>query len=232
MSVTKPTVFLFVAFLLGRAATASELALPAEMRLEALPLCAPDGKDDSTTPAKVALGRILFFDPILSATKDVACATCHHPRFGWGDGRATPIGVGGSGLGPERKFLTGNPFPSISRNALTLLNVGFNGLLAGMKLAPATVPMFWDSRVAGLENQVLVPIRAREEMRGDVCAEDAAVDQAIRRVRAVSEYRELFRAAFRQPQTESVTAARLPSFAAASAMASPACRDQSSAGCR
>ena len=81
---------------------------------------APDPEDNPITPAKVALGRLLFFDPILSATKDVACATCHHPRFGWGDGRATPIGANGSGLGPERKFLVPTPLAPLPRNAPTL----------------------------------------------------------------------------------------------------------------
>ena len=38
--------------------------------------------------AAVALGRLLFFDPVLSGEKDIACATCHQPSFAWADGRA------------------------------------------------------------------------------------------------------------------------------------------------
>ena len=47
---------------------------------------------------KVELGRLLFFDPILSQNNDMACASCHQP------GRAaTPVGVAdrGSGASPR-----------------------------------------------------------------------------------------------------------------------------------
>ena len=55
-------------------------------------------------PAKVALGRVLFFDKILSGNKDVSCATCHHLGLRSGDSLALSIGVGGSGLGLWRKM--------------------------------------------------------------------------------------------------------------------------------
>ncbi|MSU36183.1 MAG: cytochrome-c peroxidase [Pedosphaera sp.] len=185
------------------------------MRLEALPGRAPEPTGNPITPAKSALGRLLFFDPILSGSKDVACATCHHPRFAWGDGRATSIGVGGSGIGPQRKFLASNPLPLIPRNAPTLLNVGFNGFVAGGRPGAAAEPMFWDARVTGLEKQVLVPIRSREEMRGDACTEADAVEQALGRIRAIAEYRELFGVAFESSPDQSVTAARLAQAIAA-----------------
>ena len=51
----------------------------AQARLEALPLERPAPADNPTTPERVALGRLLFWDPILSGSRDVACATCHHP---------------------------------------------------------------------------------------------------------------------------------------------------------
>src|SRR5436189_6294024 len=56
-----------------------------------LPLVAPAPSDNPTTPAKVALGRLLFWDPILSGAGDTACATCHHPSQGYADGRQLPI---------------------------------------------------------------------------------------------------------------------------------------------
>ncbi len=180
-----------------------------EMRLEPLPARAPEPKDNPSTSAKAALGRLLFFDPILSATKDVACATCHHPRLGWSDGRATPIGIGGIGLGSERILSAPNSIPPITRNVPTLLNVGFNAQVAGSKSDPALAPMFWDSRVASLERQALEPIKMREEMRGDSCRDFEAIEQAIRRVAAISEYRELFSTAFNLPQNGAVTAAHL-----------------------
>lgn len=200
---------LFAAFLSDCAALAAEQAVPPEMRLEALPQRAPEPEDNLATPAKIELGRLLFFDPILSATKDVSCATCHHPRFGWGDGRSTPIGVGGSGLGPERKILAANRFAPLTRNAPTLLNVGFNGLVSGAKPDTATAPMFWDARVQSLEKQVLVPIRSREEMRGDACGEADAVEQALGFGRAIVAYRDLFNNAFGHPQSDAVTAGHL-----------------------
>ena len=188
---------------------AAELAIPPEARLEALPARAPEPRDNPATAAKVSLGRLLFFDPILSATRDVACATCHHPRFGWGDGRATPIGAGGSGLGPERNFLAANPLAPLQRNAPTLLNVGFNGVVAGVRPDAASAPMFWDARVQSLEKQALVPIRSRDEMRGDACAEADAIGQAVGRVRKIDEYRKRFSEAFGQAQSEAVTAGNL-----------------------
>jgi cytochrome c peroxidase len=179
------------------------------MRLEALPARAPEPRDNPATPSKVRLGRLLFFDPILSATKDVACATCHHPRFGWGDGRATPIGAGGGGLGPERKILAVNSLAPLPRNTPALLNVGFNGVVAGVRADAGAAPMFWDARVRGLEKQVFVPIRSRDEMRGDACAEADAVEQAVGRVRAIGEYRDQFSEAFGEAQGGAVTAGNL-----------------------
>jgi cytochrome c peroxidase len=185
------------------------------MRLEALPTRAPEPDGNRGTPDKAALGRLLFFDPILSATKDVSCATCHHPRFGWGDGRATPIGAGGSGLGPGRRFLAANPLAPLARNAPTMLNVGFNGLVAGARPDPAGAPMFWDARVRSLENQVVVPLRSRDEMRGDACPEGEAVREAVERVKAIREYRERFGKAFGQPEGVAVTAGHLAAAIAA-----------------
>ena len=52
--------------------------------------------------AKVELGRMLFYDKILSGNKDISCASCHHPKLHSGDALALPTGVGGTGLGEER----------------------------------------------------------------------------------------------------------------------------------
>ena len=56
--------------------------LRADRRFAALPAAAKAPADNPSTPEKVALGRLLFWDPLLSGRQDVACATCHHPRFG------------------------------------------------------------------------------------------------------------------------------------------------------
>lgn len=165
--------------------------LPVEMKLEALPQNAPAPTDNAMTGPKVALGRLLFFDPILSATQKVACATCHHPSLGWADGRATPIGIGGAGLGPSRVRRDVVAMAALLRNAPSLLNVGFNGLVAGHPLDPRAAPMFWDGREQGLEAQVLHPIGAGAEMRGDTMA-TASMAEAVARVATVPEYRRLF----------------------------------------
>lgn len=160
-----------------------------DTRLAALPKSAALPQD---TTEKVKLGRLLFFAPILSATRDVACATCHHPRFGWADGRATPLGVHATGLGPERKLLEKMDASTLTRNTPSILNAAFNGLRLDQAHDPLKAPMFWDNRVESLEAQVLVPIRSREEMRGDACTEAEAVPQMIERLRGVPDYVRLF----------------------------------------
>lgn len=166
----------------------AEVALP-DQRVGALP---PSAALPGDTAEAVALGRLLFFDPILSATREVACATCHHPRHGWADDRATSLGVHGIGIGPKRRLVEGASFLPMQRNAPTVLNAAFNGLALGQMHDPAKVPMFWDNRVEGLEAQVLGPIRAREEMRGESIAEADAVPEMLRRLQAVPEYGRLF----------------------------------------
>ena len=71
--------------------------------LGALPANALDPADNPRTEAKVELGRLLFWDPVLSGDRDVACATCQHPDFAYADGRAMSVGVAGKGLGPARR---------------------------------------------------------------------------------------------------------------------------------
>ena len=128
-------------------------------------------------PVKVELGRLLFFDKLLSGNKDVSCATCHHPTEGSADGLPLSIGVGGEGLGSTRKM--GYDRDRIPRNAPDVFNRG----------AAEWHTMFWDNRVSGsveegfdtpadeklpggLENilavQAMFPVTSREEMRGEI----------------------------------------------------------------
>jgi len=89
-------------------------------------------------PARVALGNLLFYDPILSGNRTVACATCHHPRFATSDGVSLGIGDGGIGLGPDRRADPANlPERRIPRNAPALFNLG----------APEFQVMFHDGRL-------------------------------------------------------------------------------------
>jgi len=161
----------------------------------ALPAHVESPADNPTTPEKVALGRLLFWDPILSGSLDIACATCHHPDFGYTDGRDLPIGTGGRGVGPNRIF-PGGTAPLVKRNSQTILNVAFNGIDRDGHDDPAAAPMFWDARAHGLEAQALVPIESFEEMRGLRVPEGRGVAEAVRRVSRVKEYQSLFARAF------------------------------------
>ena len=79
---------------------------------------------------QAALGHHLFYDPILSGNRNIACAHCHHPDFGTGDGLSLGIGEGGRGLGPERTAGIGaDRVPKrIPRNASGLWNLGARDL--------------------------------------------------------------------------------------------------------
>jgi cytochrome c peroxidase len=175
--------------------TAAQPAPPPTSPFAALPLTIESPAGNPSTPEKVALGRLLFWDPILSGGQDIACATCHHPSFGYSDGRDLPIGTGGRGTGPARTY-PGGSGPLVKRNSQTILNVAFNGIDALGHVDPARAPMFWDSRVHGLEAQALVPIDSLEEMRGERDAGGHGVPAAVARLARVHEYRTLFQRAF------------------------------------
>ena len=126
-------------------------------------------------PTAVALGKALFFDKELSGSRDISCATCHHPQHSSHDDLSLSIGVGGTGLGPDREL--GEARPLIPRNAPEIFNRG----------AADVHTMFWDGRVEvrpdgsiespadeelpeGLNNlvavQAMFPVTSRAEMRG------------------------------------------------------------------
>lgn len=144
----------------------------------------------------ITLGRLLFWDPILSGEKDVACATCHHPDFGYSDGRQLPIGVGGVGLGPARVDGTNNDIGLVGRNSPTIINTNFNGISANGNFDPATAPMFWDNRTLSLEAQALGPLLSFEEMRGHAFGEAVALDSIVNRLQNIGQYNTLFTDAF------------------------------------
>lgn len=104
---------------------------------------APDAPGNPGTPAKVELGKALFFDPRLSGNGTLSCASCHNPALGWSDGQKTGVGINGTVLG---------------RATPTILNVAYN------------TQFMWDGRMKSLEDQVLGPMKAPEEMRTDLTA--------------------------------------------------------------
>ena len=156
--------------------------------------------DNPSSLAKVELGRLLFWDPILSGNKDVACATCHHPDFGYAENLDISVGVNGVGLGSTRHFNQGNSIPFVQRNSQSVLNTAFNGIDEQGDYDPQTAPMFWDLRAKGLEEQALMPILTYEEMRGDDYAEDEILDEVVARLKRISEYQTLFAEAFGEQQ--------------------------------
>lgn len=145
---------------------------------------------------RVDLGKLLYWDPILSGHKDVACATCHHPDFGYADGRDLPIGVGGTGLGPDRQSNPELDIPVVGRNAPTVLNTFFNGTTIAGTVPQEQAPMFWDNRMMSLENQALGPPHSFNEMRGHAYLEEATLDSIVARLEKIDDYRRRFRDAF------------------------------------
>ncbi|MEX0361163.1 MAG: cytochrome-c peroxidase, partial [Allomuricauda sp.] len=51
----------------------------------ALPQEVPTPEDNPSSEDKEILGKLLFYDPILSGDKDISCATCHHPEMGYAE---------------------------------------------------------------------------------------------------------------------------------------------------
>ena len=157
----------------------------------ALPATVISPANNPNSTEKTNLGRLLFFDPILSGKLDVSCATCHHPNHAFADGIRLSIGVNGSGLGPERRNGV-----QIERNSPTVINTAFNGIDQNGNYNPSTAPMFWDNREQALEGQALLPMLSREEMRGTIIAEADIVDTIINRLQNIQEYENLFSQAF------------------------------------
>jgi cytochrome c peroxidase len=182
--------------------------------LGALPEYVTDPVDNKTTPAKVELGRFLFFDPILSGNKDIACATCHQPNFNYAEFLETSIGVNGVGSGSKRQFRHPNTIPFVKRNSQSVLNTAFNGVRNHAPYDPKSAPMFWDSRAKGLEEQALLPIETLEEMRGHNYPEDGIVKEVVGRLKKIPAYQTLFSKAF-EGEAEPITAQNLAKAIAA-----------------
>jgi len=95
------------------------------------------GPVDQRTIDRVALGRRLFFDPILSGDRSLACASCHDPAHGFADSRPLSIGINKA---------------RGERNAPSLFNVAMGQ------------SFFWDGRARSLEDQVRFPVENPREL--------------------------------------------------------------------
>src|SRR5687767_14051196 len=103
----------------------------------ARPASIPYPEGNPHTEARAELGRVLFFDPRLSGSNFISCASCHNPGFSWSDPLPKAIGHGMNELG---------------RRTPSILNLAWGGLY------------FWDGRAESLEAQAMGPITAAGEM--------------------------------------------------------------------
>ncbi|HEU5289024.1 MAG TPA: cytochrome c peroxidase [Cyclobacteriaceae bacterium] len=172
------------------------------LHLEVLPEVSYPSNNTSGD-SKVMLGKLLFWDPVLSGQKDVACVTCHLPNYGYGDGLDLSIGVGGVGVGVSRQQ-SDQSIPPTGRNAPSIINTAYNGLLNSTQhYDPLNGIMFWDGRRRSLEAQALGPFTSFNTMRGRAYGADVTYDSIIKRLKNIPEYVQLFTQAF--GQSESVT---------------------------
>lgn len=114
---------------------------PADYRFDYLPERFPNPiipPDNPMTEEGIALGRMLFYDPILSSDSTLSCNSCHLQNKSFTDGQATSVGVLG---------LNGD------RSSMPLVNLAFNPR-----------GFFWDGRSATLEEQALIPIEDHREL--------------------------------------------------------------------
>ena len=101
------------------------------------PSSIPYPPDNPYSKEREALGRSLFFDPRLSGSSWISCASCHNPSFSWGDGLPRAIG---------------HEMKRLRRRTPTILNLAW------------AENLFWDGRASSLEEQALGPIQSPGEM--------------------------------------------------------------------
>jgi cytochrome c peroxidase len=150
----------------------------------------PELPDADVPDARVELGNLLFYDPILSSDQETACATCHSEFWGMSDALPVGVGVGAGPLaGPGREGPN-----TLRRNSPALFNLAFRGSLN------------WDGSVATMEEQALLPLVAADEL-------DLDPKDAVAELQAIPEYVALFAEAF--PADPRVTVENLASALAA-----------------
>lgn len=122
--------------------------------------------DNPLTPAKVELGRDLFYDPQLSGNGLTSCASCHQQLLAFTDG--LPQAVGSTGV-------------AHSRSSMSLANVAYNASFG------------WDDRRSSLESQMEVPMFNEHPIEMGLKDNESEV---LNRFATDSSYVEAFRAAF------------------------------------
>lgn len=170
---------------------------------------------------QAALGRLLFYDKILSGNRNISCGTCHAVEHGTSDGLSLGIGEGGAGLGPDRKPGDGTDRirKRIPRNAQALWNIGAREIRVMFHDGRLTPSDIYDNGfnspaqewlpegLSGiLAAQALFPLASQFEMAGDPKENEVAgrayerIDYVwpilAKRVRVIPEYGRMFVAAF------------------------------------
>ena len=121
----------------GAALAQDELMAKARQQFQPIPTTPPELPGNPATPAKVEFGKMLFFDPRLSASHVISCNSCHNLGLGGADAQSTSLG---------HRWQHGG------RNAPTVLNAVFNKA------------QFWDGRAKDLEQQAGGPMVNPVEM--------------------------------------------------------------------
>jgi cytochrome c peroxidase len=112
---------------------------PAQLRSDyRRPAAIPFPEDNPYSKAKAELGKKLFFDPVMSGSRTIACSTCHQPGLAWGDGRARAIGEDPAGMNVRSP---------------TLIDVAFSD-----------GPLGWDGKFHDIESVAFSPITSRANM--------------------------------------------------------------------
>jgi len=137
---------------------------------------------DGFTAEQISLGKLLFFDPLLSGDATVSCAHCHHPDLAFADGRGQSMGRAGKGIGPKR---VGGIL--LERSSPSLWNIGFLDRL------------FLDNRAASLEEQAEGPLYSPLEMAN-------TPEQLAASLNNNDSYRRLFSEAFGLAPDDPLTA--------------------------
>jgi cytochrome c peroxidase len=169
----------FLAFLAtGSGLAADPLRDQAKGLFEAIPETPPALPGETATPEKVALGKMLYFDPRLSDSHNISCMTCHNIAMGGVDGRSSSIG---------------HSWQLGGRKAPTVLNAVFNKA------------QFWDGRAPDLKEQVVNSVMANPKALlkargGPMMAKpvdmDVAKRRAVAQLKGIPGYVEAFKKAF------------------------------------
>ncbi|SEJ02320.1 cytochrome c peroxidase [Dyadobacter koreensis] len=135
-------------------------------------------KEKNEVLTKEQLGEKLFFDPILSKGMAISCASCHIPDFAFADSAA---------------FSKGDKGTLLPRNSPSLTNLS------------GRTEFFWDGRASSLEEQVLGPLSARDEM-------DLPIDDAVERLRKNDFYSAAFQRIFKSEVNSKNVLSAIASF--------------------